>query len=78
VRRKLAGAHDGNRQMVDILSAVLTDGLPAVEAACAEAIRDDGRNGGALRPVQERHHSSLLRVGTGVVMYRLCPLHLRR
>ena len=29
---------DGNRQMVDILNAVLTDGLPAVEAACAEAI----------------------------------------
>jgi hypothetical protein len=24
--------------MVDILNAVLTDGLPAVEAACAEAI----------------------------------------
>ena len=27
-----------NRQMVDILNAVLTDGLPAVEAACAEAL----------------------------------------
>src|SRR6266851_4528387 len=38
VRRKLAGADDGNRQMVDILNSVLTDGLPAVEAACAEAI----------------------------------------
>jgi hypothetical protein len=38
VRRKLASAADGNRQMVDILTAVLTDGLPAVEAACAEAI----------------------------------------
>ena len=38
VRRKLAGADDGNRQMVKILTAVLTDGLPAVEAACAEAI----------------------------------------
>ena len=38
VRRKLASADDGNRQMVDILTAVLTDGLPAVEAACAEAI----------------------------------------
>src|ERR1700756_3507966 len=37
VRRKLAGADDGNRQMVDILPAGLTDGLPAVEAACAEA-----------------------------------------
>ena len=38
VRRKLACAADGNRQMVDILTTVLTDGLPAVEAACAEAI----------------------------------------
>jgi transposase len=38
VRRKLAGASDGNRQMVDILGAVLTDGLSPVEAACAEAL----------------------------------------
>src|SRR3979490_564334 len=38
VQRKLAGAEDGNRQMVDILTAVLTDGLPSVEAACAQAI----------------------------------------
>jgi len=38
VRRKLARADDGDRQMVDILVAVLTDGLPAVEAACAEAL----------------------------------------
>ena len=38
IRRKLAGADDSNRQMVDIVNAVLTDGLPAVEAACAEAV----------------------------------------
>src|SRR5258708_13852951 len=38
VGRKLAGVNDGNRQMVDILTAVLSDGLPGVEAACAEAI----------------------------------------
>jgi hypothetical protein len=38
VRRRLAGANDGNRQMVNILAAVLTDGLPAVEAACAQAL----------------------------------------
>jgi transposase len=38
VRRKLAGSDDGNRQMVDVLGAVLTDGLSAVEAACAEAL----------------------------------------
>jgi transposase len=38
VRRKLSTVDDGNRQMVDILTVVLTDGLPAVEAACAEAL----------------------------------------
>ena len=31
---------DGDRQMVKVLSAVLTDGLAAVEAACAEALAD--------------------------------------
>jgi len=40
IRRKLAGAADGDRQMVDILTAVLSDGLPAVEAACLEALRE--------------------------------------
>ncbi len=38
VRAKLAGSDDGDRQMVKILTAVLTDGLPAVDAACAEAL----------------------------------------
>src|SRR5499427_4007722 len=38
VRRKLKGSEDGDRQMVKVLSAVLTDGLAAVEAACAEAL----------------------------------------
>jgi hypothetical protein len=38
VRRKLASATDGDRQMVDILTAVLSDGITAVEAACAEAL----------------------------------------
>ena len=38
VRRRLAGSDDGDRQMVAILAAVLSDGLPAVEAACAQAI----------------------------------------
>jgi transposase len=40
VRRKLAGSDDGDRQMVDILTSVLSDGLPAVEAACGEALRE--------------------------------------
>ena len=38
VRRKLIGATDGDRQFVDILAAVLSDGLGAVEAACLEAL----------------------------------------
>jgi hypothetical protein len=38
VRRKLKGSDDGDRQMVAILSAVLSDGLAAVEAACREAL----------------------------------------
>jgi hypothetical protein len=38
VRRKLRAAPGGDRQMVAILSAVLTDGPGAVEVACAEAL----------------------------------------
>src|SRR5271165_3858358 len=38
VRQKLRAAADGDRQMVKILAAVLTDGLEPVEAACAEAL----------------------------------------
>jgi transposase len=38
VRRQLKGSNDGDRQMVSVLSAVLSDGLMAVEAACAEAL----------------------------------------
>jgi hypothetical protein len=40
VRRKLAGSADGDRQMVAILFVVLSDGLPAVEAACLEALHE--------------------------------------
>ena len=40
MRRLLKGSNDGDRQMVAILSAVLTDGLTCVEAACAEALAD--------------------------------------
>ena len=40
IRRKLAGSADGDRQMVAILAAVLSDGLAAVEAACLEALSE--------------------------------------
>jgi len=38
VQRKLARLDDGDRQVVTILSAVLSDGLAAVDAACREAL----------------------------------------
>jgi transposase len=38
VRQKLSVVADGDRQMVDILTAVLSDGLITVEAACADAL----------------------------------------
>jgi transposase len=38
VRCRLKGSDDGDRQTVKILSAVPSDGLVAVEAACAEAL----------------------------------------
>jgi hypothetical protein len=43
-RRRLADAGDGDRQMVAILAAVLSDGLPALEAACAQAISEGVRS----------------------------------
>ena len=40
-RRRLKSVDDGDRQMVAVLAAVLTDGLEAVEAACQEALEDN-------------------------------------
>ena len=37
-RRKLTGTPEGDRQMVKVLAAVLTDGLQAVDAACTESL----------------------------------------
>ena len=38
LRTRLAARDDGDRQFVRILTAVLEDGLEAVDAACAEAL----------------------------------------
>ena len=38
LRTRLAGHDDGDRQFVTVLTAVLEDGLDAVEEACAEAL----------------------------------------
>ena len=61
VRRKLAGADDGNRQMVEILTAVLIDGLPAVEAACAEAIAHNIHSADVVLNILARQPPSLRR-----------------
>jgi hypothetical protein len=55
VRRRLAGTNDGDRQMVAILAAVLTDGLPAVEAACAQAISEGVHSSDVILNILARH-----------------------
>jgi transposase len=57
IRRKLAAVDDGDRQMVDLLSAVLTDGLAAVEAACAEALRDGVHSSGVIINILARRRA---------------------
>jgi len=66
VRRKLAGVHDGGRQMVDILAAVLTDGLNAVEAACAEALRANLHSADVILNIlaRQREHAAPLTILT--------------
>ena len=54
VRSKLAGADDGGRQMVDILTAVLTDGMAAVEAACSAALREGVHSSGVILNILAR------------------------
>ena len=54
VRRKLKAVPDGDRQMADILGAVLSDGLPAVEAACAEALREGVRSADVILDILAR------------------------
>ena len=55
VRRKLSGNDDGDRQMVAILASVLTDGLPAVEAACAEALAEGVHSADVILNILARH-----------------------
>ena len=55
IGRRLASTDDGNRQMVDILNAVLTDGLPAVEAACAEALGHGVHSADVVLNILARH-----------------------
>ena len=54
VQRKLERQPGGDRQMVDILSAVLTDGIDAVEAACAEALSHNVHSSGVVLNILAR------------------------
>ena len=73
VRGKLPSADDGDRQMVKILSAVLTDGLATVEAACAEALADGVQSADVILNIVPRRRDP------GPVPTILTPeaLHLR-
>ena len=55
IRRRLKGSDDGDRQMVKILSAVLSDGLAPVEAACAEALAGGVHSADVVLNILARH-----------------------
>jgi hypothetical protein len=55
VRRRLCRVPNGDRQMVDILGAVLSDGLEAVEAACAEALGEGFHSAAVILNIRARH-----------------------
>ena len=55
LRRKLQGSDDGDRQMVKVLSAVLTDGLAAVDSACANALADGVHSADVVLNILSRH-----------------------
>ncbi|MGY3333458.1 hypothetical protein ACVILI_006535 [Mesorhizobium sp. USDA 4775] len=56
IRRRLKAAHDGDRQMVSILAAVLTDGIDAVEAACQEALDQNVCSAAVIINILARRH----------------------
>ncbi len=55
-RRRLKGADDGDRQMVKILSAVLSEGLAAVEAAGGEALAGGVHSADVVLNILARRH----------------------
>ena len=59
VRRKLKGCGDGDRQMVKVLSAVLSDGLASVEAACVEALAGGVHSADVILNILARLHDPL-------------------
>ena len=63
MRRELRSASNSDRQMVDTLSAVPTDGLTAVEAACAEALREGMHSADAVLNILGRQREPNPTVG---------------
>ena len=55
VRRRLSGSAEGDRQMVAVLAAALSDGLEAVDAACAEALRQGVCSADVILNLLARH-----------------------
>ena len=55
VRRKLERQPGGDRQMVEILSAILTDGIEAVDRACTEALLHKVHSSGVVLNILARH-----------------------
>ena len=55
VRRKLGKVPNGDPQMVRILSMIPTDGLEAVEAACAEALTEGAPAAAVVLNILARH-----------------------
>ena len=64
---------DGDRQMVAILAAVLEDGLPAVEAACAEALSQGVHSSSVILNILARKKDP----GPAVTIITPEALHLR-
>ena len=55
LRARRSGHDDGDRQIVRILTAVLEDGLEAVEAACAEALVNGACSADVVLNILARH-----------------------
>ncbi len=64
-RRQLAGGDDGHRQMGDILAAGLTDGLPAVAAAGAEALAEAVYSADVIRTILARRGDPVAPIAIG-------------
>lgn len=56
VRGRLGRSDEADRQFVDILAAILTDGLDAVEAACREALEGGTHSRDVILNILARRH----------------------